>query len=139
MEISLEVSQMQSPDNEHEPATTDVESFAKPHSVLKQRTKLAYLPPKLVSIPRVSPVGYEAQSPETLEAVSLEAARQARGWSVRQLAKRSGISPSTIYRVELGTTWPRPHVAYALSEALECSPWEVIEFRDVMATISLPR
>lgn len=130
---------MQDIENDAEQAPTDNESLVKPHSVLRQRTKLAYLPPKLVSIPRVSPVGYESQSPETLEAVSLEAARQAKGWSVRQLSKRSGISPSTIYRVEQGTTWPRPHVAYALSEALDCSPWEVIEFRDVMATISLPR
>lgn len=35
---------------------------------------------------------------------SLKSARRARGWSVRELARRSGVSHPTIVRMEAGRT-----------------------------------
>lgn len=109
------------------------------HAVRRQRAKLAYLTPRVSSIPRVAPVGYETPEPEKLASIPMREARSACGYSIRELSRRSGISPSTIYRVERSKTLPRPHVAYALSAALERSPWEIDEFRDVMAATLLPR
>ena len=108
-------------------------------AVMKQRAKLAYVSPRLVSITRVSPVGYEEYVPDRSKAVSLQSLRIENGLSVRKLAQLSGISPSTIYRIERGDTWNRPHVAHAVSAALNCSPWQVIEFWDIMESTSLPR
>ena len=125
--------------NTKEPPAIPALSQRRAHAVLKQRAKLAYAAPRLVSIARVSPVGYEEATPERSEALSLQTLRTRRGLSVRQLARRSGISPSTIYRIERGDTWNRPHVAHAVSAALECSPWQVIEFWDIMESTSLPR
>ena len=110
-----------------------------PHAVRRQRAKLAYLTPRVSSMPRVAPVGYEIPEPEKLASVPMREVRNTCGFSIRELSRRSGISPSTIYRVEMGKTLPRPHVAHALSAALNRSPWEIDEFREVMAAISLPR
>jgi predicted DNA-binding transcriptional regulator AlpA len=109
------------------------------HAVRPQRAKLAYLKPSVSSMPRVAPVGYESPEPEKLPSLPMREARIIRGISIRELSRRSGISPSTIYRVERSKTFPRPHVAHAISAAMECSPWEIEEFREVMAATPLPR
>jgi DNA-binding Xre family transcriptional regulator len=108
-------------------------------AVQKLRRKLLYAAPQLSAIPRVVPVGYEEPDPDRVEAAPLRNLRHDRAMSIRELAERSGISASTIYRIEQGKTEPRPFVIYALSGALNCSYWEVSEFRDIMASISLPR
>ena len=97
------------------------------HAIRRQRSKLAYFAPRVSSMPRVAPVGYESPEPEKLPSFPLRKTRLTRHLSIRELSRRSGISPSTIYRVERSKTLPRPHVAYALSAALECSPWEIDE------------
>jgi len=107
--------------------------------VRRQARKLTYLAPHAFSVPRVTPVGYETPEPENLPSTSMRAARVKRGLTIRELSRRSGISPSTIYRIEQGKTGPRPHVARAISAVFDCSPWEIDEFRDLMAGISLPR
>ena len=107
--------------------------------VRRQARKLAYAVPHAFSVPRVTPVGYETPQPEKLPSTSMRAARVERGMTIRELSQRSGISPSTIYRIEQGKTGPRPHVARAISAVFDCSPWEIDEFRDLMAGISLPR
>jgi transcriptional regulator with XRE-family HTH domain len=86
-----------------------------------------------------SPIGYERPSPENLPHSTLTDVRERAGLTVRQLAAQSLISVSTIYRIEAGTTTPRAHVAYAVSEALKCSPWEITEFRPIMAELPLTR
>jgi DNA-binding Xre family transcriptional regulator len=108
-------------------------------AVQKLRRKLIYAAPQLSAIPRVVPVGYQEPDPKRVKASPLRNLRHDRGMSIRELAERSGISASTIYRIEQGKTEPRPFVIYALSGALNCSYWEITEFRDIMAAISLPR
>lgn len=125
-------------DGANESAPIVMEPKPQPHAVRRQRAKLAYVAPRVSSMPRVAPVGYELPEPEKLDSVPLRDARRLSGLSIRELSRRSGISPSTIYRAEQSKTLPRPHVAHALSAALDRSPWEIDEFRDVMAAISLP-
>jgi DNA-binding XRE family transcriptional regulator len=108
-------------------------------AVRRQPAKLTYGTPHASSIPRVAPVGYESPDPDTIPSTSMRNARTMRGLSIRELSRRSGISPSTIYRIEQGKTGPRPHVARAISAVFACSPWEITEFREVMAATSLPR
>jgi DNA-binding XRE family transcriptional regulator len=107
--------------------------------VRRQARKLAYAVPHAFSVPRVTPVGYSTPEPDKLPSTSMREARVERGLTIRELSRRSGISPSTIYRIEQGKTGPRPHVARAISAAFGCSPWEIDEFRELMAGISLPR
>ena len=87
----------------------------------------------------MAPVGYESPDPEKIPSIPMREARMKRGMSIRELSRRSGISPSTIYRIEQAKTGPRPHVARAISTVFGCSPWEITEFREVMAATSLPR
>jgi len=53
--------------------------------------------------------------------------------STRELARKAGVSTSTIHTIETGKTVPRLSVVRKLSEALEVSPEEVDEFREAMA------
>jgi transcriptional regulator with XRE-family HTH domain len=53
--------------------------------------------------------------------------------STRELARRAGISTSTIYTIETGKAVPRLSIVKKLSDALEASPDEVDEFREAMA------
>ena len=119
--------------------TTSVAQPRRARAVRRQPAKLAYGTPHASSIPRVAPVGYETLDPETIHSVPMREARMQRGLSIRELSRRSGISPSTIYRIEQAKTGPRPHVARAISAVFGCSPWEITEFREVMAATSLPR
>lgn len=36
----------------------------------------------------------------------LKAARQARAWTIQDVARESGLDPATISRIERGTQWP---------------------------------
>ena len=56
----------------------------------------------------------------------LRAEREARGWSARDLAERSGVPDSTIVRIESGfIATPRPDKLSKLARALELSLAEV--------------
>jgi transcriptional regulator with XRE-family HTH domain len=60
------------------------------------------------------------------------------GFSVPALSRRSGVSVSTIRRIEQRTTVPRPHVVRALSAALSVAPWQIAEFLPVLVRVGLP-
>jgi len=51
---------------------------------------------------------------------------------MRQLARKAGISPTTIYLLETHQRTPQLLTAYKLSQALGVSPEEIEEFRQVM-------
>jgi transcriptional regulator with XRE-family HTH domain len=63
---------------------------------------------------------------------TLRAARLARLWSQRELARRSGISPLTIITTETGRRRPALATIRRLSEALQVPPLEVAEFASVI-------
>jgi transcriptional regulator with XRE-family HTH domain len=52
--------------------------------------------------------------------------------STRELARKAGVSTSTIYTIETGKTVPRLSVVRKLSEALEAAPDDVDEFREAI-------
>ncbi len=68
----------------------------------------------------------------------LKDVRACRRLSVRDLAARAGVGPSTVYRIEHGKTTPRPHVVRRLSAALRVPPGEVAEFRPIVEALRLP-
>ncbi len=68
---------------------------------------------------------------------TLKDARVARRLSVRGMAARAGIGPSTIYRIEHGKTTPRPHIVRRLSAALQLPPHEIAEFQPVADALRL--
>jgi DNA-binding XRE family transcriptional regulator len=49
--------------------------------------------------------------------------------SIRDLAQRAGVAPSTIFLIESGRSTPRLSVARRLAEALNVDPLTVREFR----------
>ena len=49
--------------------------------------------------------------------------------SMRQLARKAGLSPTTIYLLETGQRSPQLLTIYKLSRALGVSPEEIEEFR----------
>jgi transcriptional regulator with XRE-family HTH domain len=51
--------------------------------------------------------------------------RQARGWTVEDLASRAGISSRTIYDLEGGYRQPQPATRRVLALALRCNPGEL--------------
>lgn len=69
------------------------------------------------------------QPPVTAETQS----RPLRDWraerllSIRDLALRAGVAPSTIFLIESGRSTPRPSVARRLAEALAVEPRAVTE------------
>ncbi len=69
---------------------------------------------------------------------TLKEVRARRRLSVRDLAIRAGVGPSTVYRIEHGKTTPRPHVVRRLSAALRVPPGEVAEFRPIVEALRLP-
>jgi DNA-binding XRE family transcriptional regulator len=93
------------------------------------RARLAYGTPRIEA-------SYAASDGE---AVPLKDVRADRGVSIVALAQRSGISVSTIHRIEHGETVPKPRVVRALSAALGIAPWQVAEFQPVVATVGLPQ
>ncbi len=49
--------------------------------------------------------------------------------SIRELAERANVAPSTVYLIEAGRSRPRPRVARRISAALRVRPVDVDEFR----------
>ena len=49
--------------------------------------------------------------------------------TIRELADRAGVAPSTIFMIEAGRSIPRPSVARALAEALRADPRGIVEFQ----------
>ncbi len=70
---------------------------------------------------------------------SLAEVRAACGLTVRALAERAGISPSTVYLIEHGKTVAQLDVARRLSEALGVGPWEVDELARAIEYRMRPR
>ncbi len=61
---------------------------------------------------------------------NLRRIREAMALSRRELAKRSGVDESTIYRAEHGLTTLRPSTIQKLVSALEVSPFELTSAGD---------
>lgn len=59
--------------------------------------------------------------------------RQDRLLSIRDLAKKAGVSPQTIQGVESGKHPPRPSTMRKIAEALGIEAREIDEFRDAIA------
>lgn len=60
---------------------------------------------------------------------SLREHRAERLLSIRELARRASVAPSTIYLIEAGRTIPRQRVARQLAEALHVDAGDIDEFR----------
>ncbi len=52
---------------------------------------------------------------------ALKSLRTARGWSLRALAQRSGVSSAMLSDIERGEKSPTVRLAYQIARALECS------------------
>jgi transcriptional regulator with XRE-family HTH domain len=61
--------------------------------------------------------------------VSLRELRAERLLSIRELARRASVAPSTIYLIEAGRTIPRQRVARQIAEVLGIDPMKVAELR----------
>ena len=61
--------------------------------------------------------------------VSLRELRAERLLSIRELARRASVAPSTIFLIESGRTIPRQRVARQIASVLRVPPTEVDEFR----------
>jgi transcriptional regulator with XRE-family HTH domain len=61
--------------------------------------------------------------------VSLRVIRAERLLSIRELARRASVAPSTIFLIESGRTIPRQRVARQIAEVLRVDPLEVDELR----------
>ena len=59
---------------------------------------------------------------------SLRDTRLRHGLTAEKLARQSGVSATTIFRIEEGKTSPRPYIVRRICTALECAPWDVEEF-----------
>ena len=60
--------------------------------------------------------------------LTLKEARARRLLTVRDLAERAGVAPSTVYLAETGRSVPRFAVIRKLCDALGVEPAEVVEF-----------
>jgi transcriptional regulator with XRE-family HTH domain len=60
---------------------------------------------------------------------SLREARLQALLSIRQLARRAGLAPTTIYLLETRQRTPQLLTVYKLSRALDVDPEEIDEFR----------
>ena len=54
--------------------------------------------------------------------------------SMRQLARKAGLSATTIYLLETGQRTPQLLTIYKLSRALNIDPHEITEFQSVLET-----
>jgi DNA-binding XRE family transcriptional regulator len=59
---------------------------------------------------------------------TLKAARAERLLTIRGLAEKAGVAPSTVYLIEAGRSVPSFTVINALSKALKKKPREIEEF-----------
>jgi transcriptional regulator with XRE-family HTH domain len=70
---------------------------------------------------------------------SLREVRTERLLSIRGLAQRAGVAPSTVYLIEAGRTVPRLSMVRRLATALDVAPATVDEFRQAIAAAQAPR
>ena len=63
---------------------------------------------------------------------SLKQTRAKRLLTVRGLAKKAGVAPSTVYLIENGKSNPRFSVIEKLSLALDVEPAEIVEFSEAI-------
>lgn len=66
---------------------------------------------------------------------TLKEARAERLLTVRGLAERAGVAPSTVYLVETGRTTPRFEIIQKLSTALGVEPKEIVEFAEAIREV----
>jgi transcriptional regulator with XRE-family HTH domain len=71
--------------------------------------------------------------------VSLRELRAERLLSIRELARRASIAPSTIFLIEAGRTIPRQRVARQIAEVLGVDPMTVDELRRRIEAAKLSR
>ena len=69
-----------------------------------------------------------AADSQDLVSIWLEVRRHARGWSLKELARRSGIPKSTLGDIEHGHTELRVGQLVRLAEALACPPSDLVTF-----------
>ena len=107
------------------------ENAPKVSAAVRTAARLAYVTPRLSKPSYVTP-HLSPQSSLIAEGdrstVTLREARSERGLTAEDLAALSGISATTIFRIEHGKTTPRPYVIRQLSEVLERAPWDIAEF-----------
>jgi transcriptional regulator with XRE-family HTH domain len=70
---------------------------------------------------------------------SLRDVRAERLLSIRELAQRAGVAPSTIFLLESGRTTPRRSIVLRLAAALGVRPQSISEFRRALRGRSEPR
>ena len=70
---------------------------------------------------------------------SLREERVKRLLSVRALAKRAGVAPTTVHLIETGQRLPQYLTIQRLSAALGVAPQDVTEFRDALAAATRRR
>ncbi len=70
--------------------------------------------------------------------ISLREARVEQLLSIRDLARRASIAPSTVYLIEAGRTSPKLHVIRSLASVLDIDPSEVDEFRLALEALKAP-
>jgi transcriptional regulator with XRE-family HTH domain len=70
---------------------------------------------------------------------SLREVRIAQLLTIRELAQRAGVAPSTVFLIEAGRTTPRFSVVRRLAVALGIEPAIVDEFRDAIEAAQAPR
>ena len=70
---------------------------------------------------------------------TLREARAERLLSIRDLARRASVAPSTIYLTESGRTTPRPGVARRLAAVLGVEPGQIAEFRRTIEVVKAGR
>lgn len=61
---------------------------------------------------------------------NIHMARWNRGWTLRDLAERSGVPDSTLSRYERGRSTPGADELVAIAEALETSPHDLLGWED---------
>jgi transcriptional regulator with XRE-family HTH domain len=69
---------------------------------------------------------------------SLRVVRTERLLTIRGLAQRAGVVPSTVYLIEAGRSVPRLSVVRRLAAALEIDPAAVDEFRQAIEAAQAP-
>jgi transcriptional regulator with XRE-family HTH domain len=69
---------------------------------------------------------------------SLRVVRTERLLTIRGLAQRAGVVPSTVYHIEAGRSVPRLSVVRRLAAALEIDPAAVDEFRPAIEAAQAP-
>lgn len=70
---------------------------------------------------------------------SLRELRAERLLSIRELARKASVAPSTIFLIESGRTIPRQRVARQIALTLRVDPRDVDEFRRRIEVSKVPR